>query len=411
MVSAQFPLLFQIMKDENSDYKSAEELKKEINPAELIETLKQSEGVRWPGAIFLMALTLLIGFGLAYLLLFSRSDTDTVSETDPIEEPGITQPINEPPNVPIIIEEEPQTQIPLIGQQLINGSGTFTEWYTRDAETDTDLYPRFVDLAWHPGTERIYLAAHDKNLYWIDSSRTHIESMDISLQIGESLPFLDKIATLDQDRLLLLMSNNDQPFVIYNIKTNRVEKRFGAKSDYGELGTFDQIQNIDTAPNGTIYVHNRYEDDGEWADQMQVFDAQGNPIHFFPLAERFADAFAIDAEGTIVVIGGYNTLYEYDLDGALLGSTERDNFQHTSDMGFDAEDNLYFVRAFEAWLIELQPDGQFGRIYGPAHNFDAEKWDLGQVRNPAALIAMSNGQEFVLIDGFDQQRVFLFEPK
>ena len=104
---------------------------KPLDPAELIETLKQSEGIRWPGAIFLMALTLLIGFGLAYLLLFSRSDTDTVSETDPIEEPGITQPINAPPNAPIIIEEEPQTQIPLIGQQLINGSGTFTEWYTR----------------------------------------------------------------------------------------------------------------------------------------------------------------------------------------------------------------------------------------------------------------------------------------
>ena len=32
-----------------------------VDPAELIETLKKSDGIRWPGVIFLMLLTLEIG--------------------------------------------------------------------------------------------------------------------------------------------------------------------------------------------------------------------------------------------------------------------------------------------------------------------------------------------------------------
>lgn len=385
-----------------------------IDPGELIESLKKSDGVRWPGALFLMFLTLAVGFGLAMLIFFIRPEA--APPTDPDSGPTVSERTDPPEaddpenNPPIIVDDEMPATIPLGGQQLINGDGTFIEWYSRQEEADLDIFPRFVDLTWHPGTERIYLVAHDKNLYWIDSSRTQIEHIDLSLRLGESLPWLDKVAVIDQDRLLLQMGNNEQPFVIYNLKNNRVEKRFGKKSESGELGTFFSIQDIGVSPNGTIYLHNRYKKADEFFDQMQVFDSQGEPIHVFPLTEKFADAFAIHSDGSIWVMGGYRGLYQYDLDGALLDAIESDNFDHVADMAIDKEGNLFFVRAFDAWLIEFQQDEQFGQIYGPAHEFTSETWDLGQVTHPQAFIRMPSGDEFVILDGTYFQRIFLFQP-
>ncbi len=396
--------------DEFEGYQDPSSLKeKDENFDEnLIETLKKSEGVRWPGALMLMGVTLLVGLALGALFL-RNSDAPTIV----IDGPEITVPDIDIPDIelPIIGEESVSLEpIPLIGKQIIELEGTFTEWYVREADTDLDQNPRFVDLAWHAGTERIYLVARDKNIYWIDSSRSQIEFKDISLQVGESLPWFETVVPIDQDRILLLMDLTDEPFIIYNLKTNQVEKRFGTESENGELGTFDQIEEVKTSSNGTIYVLNRFKENDEWTDQIQVFSSEGEPILVFPLVKRFADTFAIEPDGSIFVLGGYQELFEHDLDGDLLDSIERDTFNHAEDMMFDRDGSMYFVRAFDAWLVEFKADGQFGQIYAPAHDFDAEVWDLGEVSDPKSLVIMPSGDEFVILDGFDFQRIFLFQP-
>ncbi len=384
-----------------------------IDPAEFIETIKKSEGVRWPGALFLMGITLLIGLGLGAIFLRNNDTPAVVIDGPEINIPDINVPNIEIPDIdlPTLGEDAVlDSPIPLIGRQLIQPEGTFTEWYVRKADTNLDLHPRFVDLTWHPGTERIYLVARDKNLYWIDSSREQIEFKDISLQVGESLPWFEAVVPIDQDRILLLMSHTEEPIIIYNVKTDRVEKRFGQEGENGELGTFDQIQEVKTSPNGTIYILNRYRLNDEWTDQIQVFSSEGEPILEFPLLERFADTFGIEPDGSIFVFAGYRQLFEHDLDGDLLQTIERDTFDYAEDMVFDRDGSLYFVRTFDAWLVEFQPDGEFGDIYSPAHDFDAEVWDLGEVKDPNALVLMPAGDEFVILDGFDFQRIFLFQP-
>ena len=81
-----------------------------IDPAELIETLKQSDGVRWPGAIVLMLLTLAIGFALAVLLIFGR-DAGAPTADEVADEPAVNQPIDDDAaNEPSVVVETDELQ-------------------------------------------------------------------------------------------------------------------------------------------------------------------------------------------------------------------------------------------------------------------------------------------------------------
>ncbi|MEM9777648.1 MAG: hypothetical protein AAF902_23930 [Chloroflexota bacterium] len=122
------------------------------NDDTLIETLKKSDGVRWPGAFFLMGLTLFVGLtaGLSFIwLLFFANDKRTELM---IEFPIVEHSDEMPPN-----------PIPLGGTELETAEGKFTEWYLTTEKYSN--YPIFSDAVYHPATGRIYLVADNHYLY------------------------------------------------------------------------------------------------------------------------------------------------------------------------------------------------------------------------------------------------------
>lgn len=387
-----------------------------IDPSRLKEAEKESDGeiiypdqphkerrsIKWPAALLLMLTTLIIGIAAGIFLITLPDTVAPIETTDFGENRSLNEPL-------IAIEESAgERPIPLTLHQESTSEGQFTEWYlNRDRD---DEAPHFFDATWHPGTERVYMVAHDTNLYWVGSGEKEIEFVDLSLRLGISLPFLDSIATLDSDRLVLQMDNNEPPLVVYNIKENRVEARFGTKSEDGTLGTYDLIadRGIAAGPDGKIYLLNSYKKGDEWHDQVQVFSGAGEPLQVIEVV-RGADTIAVNADGELYV-NQFNGIDIYDKDGEFKRTLNLDIFSYAEDMTFSAQGNLYVVGPFDAWLAEVEANGELGRIF-PAAEYDNPGRSLGEVSQPRTLIAYPDGQRFLIIDGlYDLQRIFLFEP-
>ena len=364
---------------------------------------KERRSIKWPAAIGLMLTTLILGVALG---IFFITWPKTAAPLDPLTDIGENISLNEP----LFSSEETggEQPIPLSLLQTSTDEGLFTEWYL-NPDRDEDA-PHFFDATWHPGTERVYMVAHDTNLYWIDSGEKEIEFVDLSLRLGVSLPFLDSITTLDADRLVLQMDNNEPPLIVYNIKTDRVEARFGTEAEDGALGTYDLIadRGLATGPDGKIYMLNSYKKGDEWHDQVQVFDSAGKPLQVIEV-ERGADTIAVNAEGQLYV-NQFDGIDIYDKDGEFSRTLNLDIFSYADDMMFDAQGHLYVVGPFDGWLTEVEASGELGRIF-PAAEYDNPGRSLGEVSQPRTIIAYPDGRRFLIIDGlYDLQRIFLFEP-
>lgn len=401
--------------DSYIDPTNLKEDEKRIDPAELIDTLKQSEGVRWPGALMLMGVTLVIGLGLGAMLL-RNNDEPIVT----IDGPEITLSEIDIPDIGLpevggdsVIESAPYYE--LSNKTVETIEGTFTEWFLYRGEDDL---PNFWDYAWHPESDIIYLVAHDENIYWIGPERDKIEYRDISLRLGESLPWLQSVAILDEERLLLFMDHSDVPLVIYNVVTDRVEKRISDDSNTSGSRQINLLgdQGIIKGLNGKFYLINTYsvaDADGgtAYADEIHIYDDTGEQLQVIQV-DRGAESLTVDQNGHIFLIGGYGSLYEYDSEGNLIIEIERDLINYSTDMVVNREGQIYFVRSYDSWFIEIQPNREFGAISQPTLDFEVAKWDLGEVRSPLVMVKNPNAEEFLILDGdYDFKRLFLFTPK
>ncbi|MEM8862350.1 MAG: hypothetical protein AAGD96_28875 [Chloroflexota bacterium] len=358
----------------------------------LIDALKESEGMRWPGIFFLMGLTLAIGLIVGFFILQNNGYLE-------LELARLAT-----------VDEFPPNPIPLGQEQIETNDGQFTEWYVTNELSEK--YPVFIDADYHPQTGRVFLVANDQNLYWIDSDRTGIYFEDIGTRLGSTTASISAVKVVDQDRLILITKFVDPPIVIYNVKNNRVEQRFGTMSENGEPGTFDRIdeKGLEVGPDGSYYLMNYFQRDDAYLDEIIVFNSEGQYVKEIPFEKGIED-FAIRQDGHIFVIQDFETLFQLDQDGNVVGQIERDAFRFVNDMAFDEDGNLFLAKPFDSWFVEIQPDQEFGFISSESVEFGADSWDLGQASFIRNMTFMPNENQFLIIDGnYKFQRLFVFEP-
>ncbi|MEM9776498.1 MAG: hypothetical protein AAF902_18110 [Chloroflexota bacterium] len=249
-------------------------------------------------------------------------------------------------------------------------------------------------------------------VYWIDSERTGIFYEDIGARLGLMSVVIDLVEVLDSDRLVLATRLTDTPIFIYNISTNRIERRFGIQSDYNEIGTTDRIDenSFDVGPDGILYWVNTYQEDQTYLEEIQLFDAEGNFVKEIQFGHNI-QALTVRKDGHLFIITDRDVLQEFDADGNLMSELERDPFRTVNDMAFGNSGSLYLAKSFGEWFMEVQPDQEFGFISEEAGEFGLESWDLGETSFVRKMVVLPNEYQFVFIDGsYRHQRLFLFEP-
>lgn len=173
----------------------------------------------------------------------------------------------------------------------------------------------------------------------------------------------------------------------------------------GQFGTFAP-QSIAIGLDGLVYALDDNEDvSGEDYERVQVFDADGNFLYWFPVEDDFFAATAMDVgpNGSLYVlgfIGGY--IIEYDAVGNVLNEIGEEVLGFTGPQGLAIDNGGFFYVSTwdESPFYLLSPTGELLSNWGyEVDEYDeAVAWGEGGFYQAGGIAVLGNGTFVAISD-------------